>query len=247
MPALAAAILLVTAPAEAEDDWCRYGDRTLLLLVDRTTEYDEEDRKDFAEGLERIFESLKMGDRFVMQTIEDAPQHSKTVFERCYPGCPRAGLWDWLRGSCQEMKARAGALGFKHDLARLGKALLEEPARFAHSAVGETLGTKGAEHRRRRHPVRHLFAFTDLLENTPAMPWPGILQRSGDAYVRDREMRDVLEGVDAQVFGVGRSHRADRKALDGRTMKKLKRFWNEAFGAMGAESGTITKQLGIGS
>ena len=235
----------MTAPAQADEDWCQYGDRSLLLFVDRTTEYDAEDRKDFAQGLERIFEILKMGDRFVMQTIEDAPQHSKTVFERCYPGCPKAGLLGWLRGSCREMKARSAALGFKHDLARLGKALIEEPARFSYSAIGETLGTKGAEHHRRNHPVRHLFAFTDLLENTPVTPWPAILQRSGDAYVRDLEMMGVLEEVDARAFGVGRSHRAGRKALDGRTIRNLKRFWSAAFEAMGAESVTITKQLRI--
>ena len=171
-----------------------------------------------------------------MQTIEDAPQNSKTVFERCYPGCPQAGLWEWIKGSCREMKARAGALGFKHDLARLGKALLKEPARFTHSAIGETLGTKGLEHHRRKHPLKHLFVFTDLLENTPEMPWPRILQRSGEAYVRDREMTGAINGVEATVFGVGRSHEANRKALDGRTVKQIKRFWTEAFKTMGAKS-----------
>ena len=237
---------MVTASAEADEDWCRYGDRTLLLFVDRTTEYDEEDRKNFAQGLEGIFESLKTGDRFVMQTIEDAPQHSKTVFERCYPGCPQAGLWGWIKGSCQEMKARAAALGFKRDLARIGKALIKEPARFAHSAIGETLGTKGLEHHRRNHPVRHLFAFTDLLENTPAIPWPSILQRGGNAYVRNLDLAGVLIKIDVWVFGVGRSHKPDRRPLDRRTMKKLRRFWTEAFEAMGAGSVTLTKQIEVG-
>ena len=243
-PVLAMALLLATT-AGAEEEWCRSGDRTLVLFVDRTTAYDETDRTDFADGLERIFETLRTGDRFVMQTIEAAPEDSGTIFERCYPGCPRAGLWDWVTGSCREMKARAGALGFKHDLARLGKALLQEPARFAHSAIGETLGTKVVEHRRHSHPVRGLFAFTDLLENTPETPWPGILQRSGAAYVRHRGMTGALEGVRVNVFGVGRNHLAGRRALDRRTLQKVKRFWTEAFKAMGARSLTIRKQLRI--
>ena len=243
--AAALALLMVTTSTVADEDRCRYGDRSLLLFVDRTTEYDEEDRKNFAQGLEGIFETLKTGDRFVMQTIEDAPQHSKTVFERCYPGCPQAGLWGWIKGACQEMRARAAALGFKRDLARIGKAFIREPAEFAHSAIGETLGTKGMEHRRRGRPVRHLFAFTDLLENTPELPWPEILQRSGDAYVRDMELTNVLEEIDVWMFGVGRSHSADRKALDRRTMKQLKRFWIEAFEAMGAERVTVMNQLRV--
>ena len=239
------ASLLSVPAAEANEQWCRYGDRTLLLFVDRTTEYDKEDRKNFAQGLERIFENLKSGDRFVMQTIEDAPQNSKTVFEGCYPGCPKAGMWDWLRGSCREMKARAAALGFKHDLARLGKALLRQPARFAYSAIGETLGTKAPERHRREHPLTHVFAFTDLLENTPEMPWPKILERNGADYVRDRELAETITGTRVAVFGVGRSHNANRIALDRTTVKQIRSFWTNAFETMGAKSITITKHLRI--
>ena len=238
-------MLLVAAQASADANWCEYGDRTLLLFVDRTTEYDEEDRRDFAQGLERIFEILEAGDRFVMQTIEDAPEHSKTVFERCYPGCPKTGLLGWFRGSCREMKARSAALGFKHDLAILGRRLMEEPAQFPYSAIGETIGTMAADHQRRNHPVSHLFAFTDLLENTSSTPWPGILQRSGETYVKDLEITGVLEEVEARAFGVGRSHGAGREALNGETRKRLKRFWRAAFEAMGAESVNISKQLRI--
>ena len=91
-----------------------------------------------------------------------------------------------------------------------GKALIEKPARSAHSAIGETLGAKGFEHRRRDHPVRRVFAFTDLLENTSAIPWPGVLTRSGNSYVRKMDPTGVLAEVDIWVFGVGRSYKPDR-------------------------------------
>ena len=240
---LLASLLLTAATTSANENWCQYSKRTLILFVDRTTVYDKKDRENFAKGLEGIFEKLTPGDRFVVQTIEDTPQNSKTVFEGCYPGCPKGGMWSWLSGSCREMKARASALKFKHDLARRGKTLLRQPAQFAYSAIGETLGTKALDHQGRQRPLTDLFAFTDLLENTLETPWPSILVRDGTSYVRDRELADTMTGVKVVVFGIGRSHGTDRSMLDRTTIKQISGFWTDAFQAMGARNVTITTQF----
>ena len=104
--------------AEAAEDYCSYGHGTTVLLVDRTTAFDQTDKTVFLQALDGVIAGLGPGDRFVLFTMTGAYTESRKLFDRCKPGCPDEGFLGGLVSSCRPVVARSEAVGFTRELAQ---------------------------------------------------------------------------------------------------------------------------------
>ncbi len=69
-------------------DWNSYCSPTakrVLLLVDITTPYDNQDKQILVDGLQSIVGKLGDGDRIVIRTIADSYTHTEKLIDRCMP------------------------------------------------------------------------------------------------------------------------------------------------------------------
>ena len=87
-----AAVLAVALPAHAAEDYCGSGHATAILLVDRTTQFDDTDRSVFLDATAGVIAQLGPGDRLVAYTMTGAYTESRKLFEQCKPGCPDTGF-----------------------------------------------------------------------------------------------------------------------------------------------------------
>src|SRR5262245_45463324 len=84
IPVLLLALGLSNAGAQTSSQrYCKYGDSLTLVLIDRTTQYDDLDRKIFVEGADTLYNSLKTGERVVLQTIQQGYANSEKLFDAC--------------------------------------------------------------------------------------------------------------------------------------------------------------------
>lgn len=232
------------ADALAAQDYCQYGKNTVLLFVDRTTPYDDQDRAVFAEGLELIFKRLRIGDQVVIHTIEDSFGNSRQVFVGCYPGCPEGGVFDWFMGSCQAMEARGDRFRFEQGLARLGRDMLNKPMSFPFSDIAQTVAFITRSYQSRGKAITHVYVFSDLVENSREMPWPSILKASPEDFAKRISIEPALKDGHVAVFGFGRWHDANRRPLMSHENHRLRTFWEGFFRAMGARATYIGQRLG---
>jgi hypothetical protein len=110
---------------KAQQDYCRFGRGTVLVLVDRTSVYDQFDIDRFRQGIVDVVSSLPPGDRLVINTIADSYTRSRKIFDSCLPGCPEGKFLDWLFGSCLPVLARMDGQNFRKELVQRLRDLLK--------------------------------------------------------------------------------------------------------------------------
>lgn len=211
-------------------DYCLFGTAQSIIFIDRTTQYDEIDENILVDALEQIVQSLALGERVRIVTINDAAVNSETVFDSCKPGCPDGGFMDALLSTCSQMAARQRALLFRGELVAQLKDIVTNPREYNYSAIVDTLATK--MHEMSLESSDNVIIFSDLLENSSQYPWPAIVQ--GDpGTVLDRLSRTVvvpdIHGANVIAFGIGRNHTAGRPPLSVDTRSKLILFWEAYF------------------
>ncbi len=132
--------LLRSAPAlAAPDDFCQYGQATAMLLIDRTTAFDDTDRSVFLGALDSLMLRLHAGDRLVAYTMTGAYTESRKVFDRCKPGCPDESFLGSLLATCRPVLARAEYRAFVTALAAELARLLREPEETRFSDLFRTV------------------------------------------------------------------------------------------------------------
>lgn len=239
---LVCAVFLGLGEADARNgDYCRFGDRTTLLFVDRSTVYDTQDRAVFARGLGHIYSELALGERLVVRTITDEYASSRVVFDGCLPGCRDQDVG--LLGSCNPQVARADALRFRNRFMVSARDILANSGNLPRSEIMMTLATAVPQYRARN--LRRVYLFSDLLENGSVMPWPRILNQSSDEFVATATANNGLpnlRGVTVGVFGFGRDHTSQRHSLSPNARGQLLETWNAYFSAAGARA-TIDQEL----
>jgi hypothetical protein len=244
--ALAAALAwcgcLSPSRAEAQtDEYCQYGTRTIVLYLDRTTQYDDADRDDLVGGLEQTIRSIDVGDRVAVFTIADHPVNSELLFDRCLPGCPDTGIFGELVSSCRPIIARQRALGFRADILAALQGVVTQPREYPYSAILDTLaeGLAAVE----LPEGSRVLVFSDMLENSPDLPWPAIARAEvGDLLERTGPKPD-LAGVDVVVFGFGRDHSPAREPLPEPLRSATEAVWREILLAWGAQTVAISKEM----
>ncbi|MDH3702338.1 MAG: hypothetical protein OEU46_13570, partial [Alphaproteobacteria bacterium] len=177
------------AQAASPQDYCAYGERAVLILIDRTTAYDDRDRKIFASGFERIIEALQLGDKVLVQTIADDYAKSETVFQQCLPGCPDAGFSGWLTAQCRSLQARADLTHFKRTLAGSIRQLLKNRQDYEQSDIVRTIARTTDALRNlpfeknQNRKLALVVLFSDLIENSALLPWPAIVNKKRKAML----------------------------------------------------------------
>ena len=136
---IAAALLAVSLPAHAAEDYCAYGHATAILLVDRTTQFDATDRSVFLDATAGLITQLGPGDRLVAYTMTGAYTESRKLFEQCKPGCPDQGFFAGLMSACSPTVARARLRDFTGALAADLGAMLRDPEQTPQSDLFRTV------------------------------------------------------------------------------------------------------------
>jgi hypothetical protein len=218
-------------------DYCRYSTATTILALDRTTKYDQIDRDNLHDGMQRLYSALAVGERLLVYTVSDAFVHSERIFDACYPGCPENSLGDWLFGDCTSLKAAHHKSAFQRQLATVIDNIMHEPEDYHHSDLIQTFAALTRRHSA-GNGLKRFVAFTDLLENSQHMPWPQILQSEPEMLLKRLRKYDGmpdLSGASVHVFGIGRSHGQARSPLAPDVRERLISFWSRLFKAGGAE------------
>ena len=224
----------------------------VLILIDRTTAYDNRDRKIFASGFERIVETLQLGDKVLVQTIADDYAKSETVFQKCRPGCPDTGISGWLFAKCRALQARADLTDFKRTLAGSIRELLKNRQEFEQSDIVRTVARSTGALRAlpfgkdKDRKLALVVLFSDLIENSELLPWPAIVNTKRSttlALLKGQGIAPAVEGADVVAFGFGRGHDKYRSPLKPWLERSLRRFWTQYLQSGGAKSVSIRTRL----
>ena len=89
----------LSTQALAQTDYCQYSETNRSVevhLFGETYSYDDDKRR-FQSGIQNIFNSLKMGDRFKLIHHQNGQMKDLEV---CFPGCPQKSLLESLTSDC---------------------------------------------------------------------------------------------------------------------------------------------------
>ena len=255
---VALAVWLTADSASADSEYCDYGSRTVLFLVDRTMAYDTNDKTLMNEGVGKTVPRLTVGDRVVVQSITSDYVYGERKFDQCVPGCPEGtSLIDRYLGQCNTVEANADYRRFRRGLTSVFRGFLSEQVEYRRSDILRSIAGVASAieqmHRQERRPadqerrsLRAVYVFTDLLENSEEFPWPAIVTKEPEGlvdYMRSRELLPNLQGASITVFGYGRLHDKERSPLNSTTDLRLRRFWSTYFEAGAAGSHRIGNRL----
>ena len=245
--------LFLSIPTVAQTtagDYCSYGSHTRLVLVDRTTSYDDLDKRVFAAGLSKIVDGFETGDRVIVHAITADFVRGERAFDECMPGCPKKGLLGWLFSECRDLQARADRTSFVRDLAITARGLLDNPREFPRSDIARSIARVTSSI---HSPVDsanaslgQAYIFSDLIENSTELPWPAIVNSSPQLLVErltSLGIRPELAGAKVWVFGFGRFHDKERTPLRVDTETKVRNFWTLFLTEGGASEVNIEQNL----
>ena len=234
--------LSIPGPGQgAAPDYCAYGNRANLILVDRTTAYDNLDKEVFAAGLTRIVDEFETGDRVIVHAITANFVQGERPFDRCVPGCPQKGFLDWLFSKCRDLQARANRTNFVRDFALTARRLLDDLREYPRSDIARSIArvTKAIDNAMDPvdQPLANVYVFSDLIENSTELPWPTIIELPPANLVDQLKTLGIqpkLGGANVYVFGFGRFHDKSRTPLRSVTESKVRDFWSLFFSEGGA-------------
>lgn len=239
LAALCGALLLASACSSADShiDYCAFGDESSLLVIDRTTPYDETDRRVLLESAGATVDRLGVGDRLVVVTIGAHYSMSNSVFSGCRPGCPQSAspLGD-LAGSCSAVIARRDERAFRARLIAALRPLMNNTNDDSGSDITGTLAQMT-----RRPPGGRAYAainiYSDMLENSQPLPWRDFVANAPEhslAIARQYDLLPSANGASVRIVGFGRLHDALRSPLRPDVDQRLRAFWRQYFTAGGA-------------
>ena len=242
---------LVSHKVEAAQEYCLPGGRTSLIFIDRTTPYDNRDKKVFTSGIQKIVDRFQFGEKVIVFTINDNYVESQKTFDKCFPGCPEENVWSWFLGNCRAFEARADRANFVRDLAINIRQLLDDVQEYPRSDIARTIArvTEAISQGIGRRPdgaLSSVFVFSDLIENSVEFPWPSIVRTDAESTIKKMialNSLPSLSGAEVYVFGFGRFHNKERTPLRTETENRTRNFWSAYFMAGGASSIFIGSQL----
>jgi len=128
------------------------------------------------------------------------------------------------------MVALADERQFMGQLAQTLAPAVQGSASADHSAIMSTI-TQWTQAPPGGQPFDHVYIFSDMLENSQAVPWSEFRSMESDAAMAAAERFGYLpavQGADVQIVGFGRSQ------LDPGPDARLRGFWTDDFRAGGA-------------
>lgn len=232
------------SPEGEKVGYCSYGKSHSLLLVDRTTVYDDQDRETLNSGLVALADHLGPGDRLTIQTLSDNPSGSSVVFDACRPGCPPQGLGDWIVNGCRAVIAKKDYRKFEAELVAKVAPLTKTSEEYKVSEVARTIANVTRDLASAK--IHSLYIFSDMLENSALVPWMEFSTAPPEATLdkfRQFNIKAALSGVNVFVFGFGRSHDLARSALPADVEDRIRSFWQRYFEDGGVASLKVGQRL----
>lgn len=249
LAALALCAIAWTPPAraEAESGYCRYSERAALFLVDRTTPYDDVDRRTVVDSIGAVVESLGVGDRIVIATIGDHYSLSQRVIDECKPGCPHTSnpLSDMIAG-CRSMVAMRDERDFMGRVISRVRPLVTTPDQAAHSDITGTIA-QWTQHPPAGRAFGEIYVFSDMLENSQALPWAAFRDAPPEqslAIARQYFLMPAAHGARVRIVGFGRLHDRARDPLPADLDLRVRSFWRAYFAAGGAREVSFEGVIG---
>jgi len=239
--------LLASWPARADDTakYCTAQADNVVVYIDRTTNYDDTDKRALVDGVSRIFGSLKGGERISVRTIVDNFGASTELVDSCVPFCDSNGLMSLFTGTCTEGVAINDKNHLRDSLVRQLKQMLDNYSELPYSEILRTIAmTAPTEVRPARQ--NRFYLFTDLIENSAYMPGRSFFNDKNPVLIAKVEADQLipdLGGAQVAIFGVGRSGKPERPALEQDLLVKLTDFWKRYF-ALAHATVSIEPSLG---
>ncbi len=235
----ALALLEPDAHAERGVDYCAFGQQSSLFLIDRTTPYDETDRRVVIDSIGSVVEGLGPGDRITVATIGAHYSTSERVIDECKPGCPaNAGPLGNFFGGCRTVIAMRDDQNFRTRLVRSIRPLTVTQQEAANSDITGTI----AQWTRRPpsgRPYTRVYVFSDMLENSQALPWRtfrDIAPAEALSIAQRYGLTPSVAGAEVRIVGFGRLHDPGRPPLSADLDLRLRTFWIDYFNAGRAHS-----------
>jgi hypothetical protein len=242
------ALLLVTpwhSAVAVQQDYCAQGDETaVLFLIDRTSAFDEQDKKIFANGVNVIFKKLDAGDRLIIHTLTEDFSESKKIFDACRPGCREQGMMSGLFSQCRASVAKADERKYMRNILTSVKPMISKQEDYPNSEIIETISFMAQEYE--RHKPSRLIIFSDMIEHSRLALF-GQLKESKIPALLDK-LDDLglirsMQGVEVDVFGFGRDHSSKRQGLKADKKRNIERFWQAYFKRAGVASFHLGRNL----
>ncbi|MCK5359853.1 MAG: hypothetical protein KAJ95_04460 [Gammaproteobacteria bacterium] len=214
-----------------QQDYCAQGDDTaVLFLIDRTSTFDEQDKKIFADGVNVIFKKLDAGDRLIIHTLTEDFSESKKIFDACRPGCREQGMMSGLFSQCRASVAKSDERKFMRNILTSIKPMISKQEDYPNSEIIETISFMAQEYE--RHQPARLIIFSDMIEHSRLARF-GQLKESRIPALLDK-LDDLglirsMQGVEVDVFGFGRDHSTKRQGLKPEKKRNIERFWQAYF------------------
>ena len=227
--------------------YCSDGADNVVVYIDRTTPYDDIDKKDLVDGVSRLFETLDGGERFSMRTIADNFAASANLLDECVPVCHSSSLLGDLFSGCTEGVVINDKKHLRQTVVQQLKDILTDFVELPNSEIVRTLGLSASSEFRAGRPNR-FYIFTDLIENSQYLTGKTFFTTKNSVLLpriaKDGLIPD-LHGATVRIFGVGRGgNPGDRRPLDQALLEKLLGFWRGYFEAADA---TVTIQQALGA
>ena len=228
------ALFLLLGPAAHAEDYCAYGRGVAVLLIDRTTAFDQTDKTLFLQALDGVIANLRPGDRLAAFTMTGAYTESRKIFDRCNPACPEEGFFAGLVSTCRPVVARSDKVAFTRELAQTLAGLLQQPEETRFSDLFRTVAEAVRPYASNLHTV---ILFSDLIENSPLIP-ERELKRLPPAEIvqrlRSNGVQANFAGAAVRVFGFGRDDAPGRPPLPQAIRQRIAQAWRDWFAANGA-------------
>jgi hypothetical protein len=231
LPVLLALLLPVQPSQASQQDYCAEGDATtVLLLIDRTSSFDEQDKNTFAHGIDTIFRLLDTGDRLVIHTLTEDFSESKKIFDACRPGCREQGMMSGLFSQCRSSVAKVDERRYLREMLTSVKPMISNDENYPNSEIIETIAFVIQEYERLK-PTR-LIIFSDMIEHSRLARF-GYLEEEKIPVLLDK-LDDLgliksMAGMEVDVFGFGRDHTAKRQGLGAKEKRTIEQFWQSYF------------------
>lgn len=158
-------LLPVKDALSAKQDYCSQGEgKTVLFLIDRTSTFDEQDKKNFANGVDVLFRQLQTGERLIIHTLTEDFSGSKKIFDACRPGCMEQGLVAGLFSQCRASRAKVDERKYIRDVLNSVKPMILTQEKYPNSEIIETIAFMMQEYE--QHKPARLIIFSDMIEHS---------------------------------------------------------------------------------
>jgi hypothetical protein len=230
---LAVLICSLTGCANAAQECHGRDPQRVLLLIDRTTAFDETGARSLREGVRKLTRSLCPEDYFAVFSIAAHLTDSEPLFEKTMPGCEDRGLMtscDALGGARKRKQLRAEILS-------MIERIIVNTRSLSGSAIARTLvSTMEANGRFDR-----IYIWSDGFENSADCRFPNTPIAECKLTMRSRRS---LQGSRITFFGAGRTDSEPRRPLSDAELERLEAFWNSLLQPAGARNVRIRSALG---